>query len=160
MAYPSIPFTLSKTLGTTLSNTTNPDPNTGLTYKSPYAAPTTENNMLNLRSQWTGQTVPGGGSFCPALFPIALKDGAGPLPLILAFEGTTSGATVAITVWQYNQKRDVWQAFESTYSSKTATDGNILVFDNLLNAPIYIQMAAPSAGTFSVDYNGDAFLAA
>lgn len=139
---------LTGVLGTGLSQTTHPDPNT-LATKNPY--PTTFVSPLTVSSAWTSQGK-------KALFPLGVADGRGEKPIKLHFVGTTAGATVNVTMWCYNRLSNTWGKV-ALNGTLLVTDGDIRYMECPGNDPVYLQLGTPSAGTFSVYFDASCALA-
>lgn len=139
---------LTGTLGTGLSQTTHPDPNT-LTTKNPY--PSSFLSPLSVSAAWTSQAK-------KALFPLGVTDGRGEKPIKLHFVGSTAGATVTVSMWCYNRVANAWGKV-AVGGSMLVTDGDIRYIENPGNDPIYLQLGTPSAGTFSIYFDASTALA-
>jgi len=139
---------LTGTLGTGLSQTTQPDPNT-LTTKNPY--PTTFVSPLSVSSAWSSQGK-------KALFPLGIENGRGEKPIKLHFVGSSAGATVTVTMWCYNRLSNTWGKV-ALNGTMLVTDGEIRYIENPGNDPIFLQLGTPSAGTFSIYFDASTALA-
>lgn len=139
---------LTGLLGSGLSQTTNPDPNT-LTTKNPY--PTTFVNPLTVSTAWASQNK-------KALFPLGIQYKSAERPLKLHFVGSTAGATVTVTMWCYNRLSNTWGKV-AVNGTQLVTDGEIRYIENPGNDPIFLQLGTPSAGTFSIYYDSSLALA-
>lgn len=137
---------LTATLGTALTVSTNPDPNT-LTTKSPYVAAATRGPQpFSVSGAWTAQAQ-------PALLPIGIRDGSGDKPIKVHFVPSSGAAvTYTIKIWMYNPVSNSW-ASPKTNGSISYTGE---VIDYILNTgydAIFLQLTTISAGTLSIYYD-------
>jgi hypothetical protein len=134
---------LSAELGSTLSASTNPDPNT-LATKSPYPTPFIAPMVVG--TAWSAQGR-------VALFPIGLENKAGPMPIKLHFLPSAGNATTyTITVWMYNRQSNTWAKPFNT-ATVSYTGEAIDYIDQPGNDPIFLQISNVSSGTLSVFYD-------
>ncbi len=139
---------LSGILGTALTATTNPDPNT-LSTKNPY--PTPYVNARRVSAAWTSQGA-------KALFPTQASNGAGMVAIPVLFSPSSAGATFTATVWQYQKLSNTW--FKHTDNpgiDYTGETGN-RVINIYTDIPIFFQLASISTGTITIYFdNGLAY---
>ena len=125
---------LSGILGTALTATTNPNPNT-LSTKSPYPTPYVNAHFVS--AAWQAQAI--GGAGANALFPRQAINGQGLISIPVHFV-TAVGFTA--TIWQYNRLSNTWFTHNNnpaiTYTGET---GNLVV-NIYTNLPIFIQLSA------------------
>lgn len=134
---------LSGLLGTALTASTNPDPNT-LATKTPYPTPYT--NYRTVSTAWTTQAA-------KAIFPRQARNGQGLVPIPVQLVPSTGGATFTATIWQYSKLSNTWFKHQSNPSvNYTGETGNLIV-DVYTDAPIFIQLSSISAGTVSIYFD-------
>jgi hypothetical protein len=135
---------LTGTLGTALTSTTNPDPNT-LGTKNPY--PTVFINPMTVSTAWTTQ-----GS--KALFPqgkVVSHAQASAIKLHFVPSGGAA-VTYTATIWFYNRLSNSWAKPYIAASNSYA--GEVVDYiQNPGNDPIYIQLSNISTGTVSIYYD-------
>lgn len=142
-------------LGSGLNASTNPIPSS-LGTVSPY--PSTFAGQQTVSSAWgtqSSQTPDGAATFAQCLLPLGVQDGGGDKPLKLHFNGSTAASTVALTLWGYNKTSGTWYLCKDAdgTSTYTVTDNDVLsVYEYGLD-PLFLQLGAPSAGTYSIYFD-------
>lgn len=137
-------LTLSESLGSSLSASTNPNPNTLGTIR-PFPTPYT--NSTSVSSSWTSQGI-------KALFPVG-ADYNNPMEPI-KFSVTPSGGdavTYTLTLWFYDILSGVWA--KSANSNTVSYTGSIVDYiDNPGRDPMFIQISDLSSGTLIINVDG------
>lgn len=138
------------TLGTGLSATTNPDPNT-LGVVNPFTNPYTGKN--GIIQTWLTQSATNG----KALFPKCVVDpsGGGDPPIRFACVPSAGASTTyTLKIWFYLRTANTWvtPAINPTYSY---TGNAVDIIDNPGGNPIYLEIDAISSGTLSIYYDND-----
>lgn len=143
---------LTQTLGTSLTTTTNPDPNT-LSTPNPFSSPFVD--PMTVSATWAIQTA----TKCKAMFPLGVKDGRGEIPV--KFHAKPSGGaavTYTLVMWIWDKLTSTWvKPFINPSINYTGE-----VFDyinNPGNEPIFFQISALSSGTLSLYYSGGVVVA-
>ena len=147
---PALAFDYDGTLGTGLTASTNPDPNT-LGTVAPLAS-TVTSWRGNISTDWTTQNK-------PALFPLPLRDQSGERvqggerPIRLHFVPSAgSGTTYTVTIWFFNPQSQTWSKPYDTPSLNLT--GEQVTYINLPGSnPIFIQLSSICSGTVSVYYD-------
>lgn len=147
--------TLWALLGSGLNASSNPIPSS-LGTINPYPTPFVNNRTVS--SAWGTQsssTPNGTTTFAQALFPVGGQDGGGDKPIKLHFNGSTAASTVAVTLWGFNKTSGTWYLCKdaSGTSTYTVTDNDVLTIYEAGLDPLFIQLGAPSAGTYSIYFD-------
>ncbi len=137
---------ITATLGTALSNTTNPDPGT-LGTKVPYANALANNGAQGVPPYTASAAWVSQGN--KALFPLGAKDGASYLPIKLDFVTSSAGATCTATFWSFNPVSVSW----SKMSTASITGNTTYLLAPQGNDAIFIQLSTPSAETISIYFD-------
>ncbi len=143
---------INGTLGTGITATTNPDPNT-LTAKNP-------GGRLDPDPAWANQSAvaPNGTTtFGKCLIPKKMPNGEF-VPYIWLFVKPGDGAAVTWTLTSYLHSKTAaaWAAVESPLASTVSGTGNGVVrIDNPGEIPIYLSPTALSEGSLSIYFDQD-----
>ena len=137
-------LTLSETLGTGLTASSNPDPTT-LGTTNPYPTPFVDSTVVS--GSWTSQAS-------KALFPIGADYNQPETAIkfhIIPSAGETT--TYTVTLWFFNKVSGTW-AKSASNNSINYTGSVVDYIDNPGRDPMFLQLSNISAGTLSVYVDG------
>lgn len=142
-------------LGSSLTATTNPDPNS-LSTKDPTAATIALSNSP-ASPAWIAQV----STACKAIFPRKLasvynvNDWPGDNAIRIGFVPSGGAAiTYTATLWYWNETATAWFKAPGTETANF-TGSDSWAIDNPGDAPWFIQLSSISAGTISIYYDSD-----
>lgn len=145
LASQALAFDYDGLLGSGLTATTNPDPNT-LATVSPLINNTVTSFRGNISGDWTAQNR-------PALFPLGVSDQGGEKRLRLHFVPSAGSATTyTVTVWFFNNRTNTWVK-PAEGSTQTFTGEAATWIANPGTNPVFIQLSSISAETITVQYD-------
>lgn len=133
------------TLGTALTASTNPSPNT-LSTVNPYPSPITSRSTAS--AAWTTQAK-------KALVSNGALQGGFEKPIELSFKPSGGDAvTYSVTLWRYNTESQQWHRATGTHTFSLTGYSNERILSPS-NDPWFIQLASISSGTVSIYYEQD-----
>jgi len=137
-------LSLSETLGTGLSATSNPDPST-LSTLSPYPTPFVDSTSVS--TAWSTQAK-------KALFPIGADYNQPTTPIKFhVIPSNGEAVTYTITLWFFNRVTGTW-AKAANSGSCSYTGCVVDYIENPGRDPMYLQLSDISSGTLSIYVDG------